>query len=421
MTAFNANQSAIGRSERHDHRELAREMKLFTTTPEIGSGLPLWMPDGAVIRAELEEFAAEIAERSGCRRVYTPVLAKRSLYERSGHWAKFSDDMFPVMNVGGEEFVLRPANCPHHAAIYAAEEHSYRDLPIRLSELGAMFRSELSGVLSGLSRVRQINLDDAHVFCRPDQVAAEVVTALKSVIHVYNVLGIDISYFRLSLRDTGAGSNAAGYLGSDQQWQSAELALEQSLTAVELDFRKVAGEAAFYGPKIDVQVLDASGHEETLSTIQIDFNQPERFGLYYIDSGGRRQRPVMIHRGLLSSMERMTALLLERFDGRLPTWLAPTQAVLLPLTGNQLGAAESLRRELGTTRTIVDSDGPLGGRIRAAHAKRAGYVVVLGPTELENGTVNVTAGDDKRNLPRDEFIRIIKNDIRDRQRRPDLA
>lgn len=259
-----------------------------------------------MIRAELERLGAEEAARSGCRGVYTPVLAKRELYERSGHWSKFAADMFPVMDVGGEEYVLRPANCPHHAMAYAAQPHSFRDLPVRFSEQGAMFRSELSGVLSGLSRVRQINLDDAHVFCTPDQAGAEVVAALESIRRCYGVLGIEVHRYRQSLRGPGDG-----YLGTDAQWQHAEAQLAAALDRIGLAYEPVVGEAAFYGPKIDVQVLDAAGREETLSTVQLDFSQPKRFGLEYTGSDGRRHQPLMIHRGVLGSMERLVALLLE--------------------------------------------------------------------------------------------------------------
>ena len=269
-----------------DHRRLGRELKLFATEPLVGAGLPLWLPDGAVIRAELERLAAEEAIRGGCQPVYTPVLAKRALFERSGHWAKFADDMFPPMRVGEEEFVLRPANCPHHALVYASEQRSYRDLPVRLAELGAMFRSELSGVLGGLARVRQINLDDTHVFCAPEQMPGEIALAVQSVQRCYRLLGIDVARYRLSRRGPGGG-----YLGGDDLWAAAEGHLAAVLRDLGLDYEDAPGEAAFYGPKIDVQVADPAGREETLSTVQLDFNQPERFDLCYIGPDGGRHRP----------------------------------------------------------------------------------------------------------------------------------
>ena len=303
----------------------------------MGAGLPLWLPHGAVIRAELERLAAEEAARTGCLRVYSPVLAKRELFERSGHWDKFAADMFPVMRVGGDELVLRPANCPHHALIYASEQRSFRDLPIRLAELAAMFRSELSGVVGGLSRVRQINLDDVHSFARPDQVQDEIMLALESVRRCYALLGIEVARYRLSLRGPGDG-----YLGSAAQWQDAERQLRAALDQLGLAYEAAEGEAAFYGPKIDVQVTDPAGREETLSTVQADFNQPERFDLAYTGPDGQRHRPVMIHRGVLSSMDRMVAYLIERYDGALPPWLAPVQLVVLPVTSEQAALAGSV-------------------------------------------------------------------------------
>jgi threonyl-tRNA synthetase len=362
-----------------DHRRLGRELKLFDTEPLVGAGLPLWRPDGAVIRAELERLAAEEAIRGGCQRVYTPVLAKRALFERSGHWAKFADDMFPPMRVGEEEFVLRPANCPHHALVYAAEQRSYRDLPVRLAELGAMFRSELSGVLGGLSRVRQINLDDTHVFCAPEQVPDEIARALRSVQRCYRLLGIDVARYRLSRRGRGDG-----YLGGDDLWAAAEGHLAAALHALGLDYEDAPGEAAFYGPKIDVQVVDPAGREETLSTVQLDFNQPERFDLCYIGPDGRRHRPVMIHRGVLSGMERLVAHLIERCDGAFPPWLAPVQVVVLPVaeqhTGRARGVADRLRAA-GLRAECDPADASLGARIRQARDRRIPYVAVTGDRE----------------------------------------
>jgi threonyl-tRNA synthetase len=368
-----------------DHRRLGRELKLFATDPLAGAGLPLWLPDGAVIRAELERLAAEEAIRGGCQPVYTPVLARRALFERSGHWAKFADDMFPPMRVGdgdgraGEEFVLRPANCPHHVLVYASEQRSYRDLPVRLAELGSMFRSELSGVLGGLARVRQINLDDTHVFCAPEQVRDEIVRGLDAVRRCYRLLGIDVTRYRLSRRGSGGG-----YLGSAELWADAESQLVAALGELRLDYEDAPGEAAFYGPKIDVQVTDPAGREESLSTIQLDFNQPERFDASYVGSDGARHRPVMIHRGVLSSMERMVAHLIERYDGAFPPWLAPVQVLVLPV-GEQhaatAGQAADRIRAAGLRAECDPADATLGARIRRARARRIPYVAVIGDRE----------------------------------------
>ncbi|MGI5191137.1 aminoacyl--tRNA ligase-related protein [Promicromonospora sp. CA-289599] len=387
-----------------DHRELGRDMRIFESSPLVGPGLPLWLPAGAAVRYELEQYAREVALRTGCEPVYSPVLGKRSLFERSGHWAKFADDMFPPLVMGDSDvdpLVLRPANCPHHAQIYASEPRSYRDLPVRYSELAPMFRAERSGVLSGLSRVRQISLDDAHVFCRPDQVADEVHVALAAVLEVLDTLGIQVSYLRLSGRD-----DSGRWLGASEQWAAAEEALRAVLTRLAggPDWRAEAGEAAFYGPKIDVQVLDARGHEETLATVQLDFNQPERFDLTYVAASGERERVVMIHRGTVGAMERMVAFLLERHAGRLPFWLAPVQVCLLPVGGSDGGAdggadgggAADQVGELAADlrarglRVRVERDGSLGNRIRLARRRRDALLGVLGPREIQAGVLAVT-------------------------------
>jgi threonyl-tRNA synthetase len=402
-----------------DHRELGREMRIFDSSPLVGPGLPLWLPAGAAVRYELEQYAREVALRTGCEPVYSPVLGKRSLFERSGHWAKFADDMFPPLYLDGsmggadgagpdgepdaDPLVLRPANCPHHAQIYASEPRSYRDLPVRYSEIGSMFRAERSGVLSGLSRVRQINLDDVHVFCRPDQVEAEARTAVVAVLEVLDTLGIEVSYLRLSGRD-----DSDKWLGAPEQWAAAEQALRAVLedVAAGLDWRAEPGEAAFYGPKIDVQVLDARGHEETLATVQLDFNQPERFDLTYVAASGERERVVMIHRGTLGAMERMVAFLLERHGGRLPFWLAPVQVCLLPVSDAERGSGrraepdarpgadevDELAADLRARglRVRVEREGSLGNRIRLSRQRRDALLGVLGPREVEAGVLAVT-------------------------------
>jgi threonyl-tRNA synthetase len=377
-----------------DHRRLGRELKLFATEPLVGAGLPLWLPDGAVIRAELEKLAAEEAIRGGCQRVYTPVLAKRALFERSGHWAKFADDMFPPIRVGAEEFVLRPANCPHHAMVYASEQRSYRDLPVRLAELGAMFRSELSGVLGGLSRVRQINLDDTHVFCAPDQVPGEIARAVQSVQRCYRLLGIDVARYRLSRRDGGDG-----YLGHADLWAAAERHLAGCLRDLGLDYEDAPGEAAFYGPKIDVQVVDPAGREETLSTVQLDFNQPERFDLCFIRPDGSRRRPVLIHRGVLSAMERLVAFLIERYDGAFPPWLAPVQMIVMPVGEQHAGRAGEVagRATAAGLRAECDpADATLGARIRRARGRRIPYLAVIGDRESAADQVALRLRDGRR-------------------------
>lgn len=374
-----------------DYRDLNLDLSIFATDPLIGAGLPLWLPAGAAIRHELERLARELALRDGCVPVYSPVLAKRALFERSGHLAKFSDDMFPPMRVGGEELMLRPANCPHHAAIYRARPHSYRELPIRYNELAPMFRSERSGVLSGLSRVRQINLDDTHVFCRPDQVASEVARALRCALDAQNALGLPVDYVRLSRRGSGTG-----YLGTASQWDHAEDALRiaaaQVLAKSPVPWSEAEGEAAFYGPKLDLQVRDSRGHEESIATVQLDFNQPERFDLTYIAADGTEQRALMVHRGTVGAMERVVAALLERYQGRLPFWLAPVQVCVLPVLPGQDETARALFDQLVAAglRPRLEPDGSLGARARASRQRRDSLVGVIGASEAAAGAVHVT-------------------------------
>jgi threonyl-tRNA synthetase len=403
-----------GSRDHPDHRRLGRELRLFSTDPLVGAGLPLWLPDGAVIRAELERLAAEEAARGGCQPVYTPVLAKRELFERSGHWAKFAGDMFPPMRVGGEEFVLRPANCPHHALVYASEQRSVRDLPVRLAELGSMFRSELSGVLGGLARVRQINLDDTHVFCAPAQVRDEIAGALEAVRRCYRMLGIDVARYRLSRRGDGDG-----YLGGAGLWADAELQLAGALGDLGIDYEEARGEAAFYGPKIDVQVADPAGREESLSTVQLDFNQPERFGLRFIGTDGAPHRPVMIHRGVLSAMERLVAHLIEQYNGAFPPWLAPLQLLVLPVAEPNSGPARAMAdraRAAGLRAECDPADATLGARIRRAHDRRIPYVAVVGQREAAAGAAALRLRDGRRidGVPAGRLVSEISRVVGDR-------
>ncbi|MEV6978770.1 threonine--tRNA ligase [Kitasatospora sp. NPDC093806] len=386
---------ASGRSA-PDHRRLGRELELFDTDPLIGSGLPYWLPDGAAIRHALEEFIRGRERRAGYRHVYSPVLGKRELYEISGHWEHYREDMFPPMDLGAEQVVLRPSLCPHHALIYRSRARSHRELPLRIAELGGMHRSEPSGVLGGLTRVRAIQLNDAHIFCTPEQAADEAVAALRLIGEAHRALGIRPVRYRLSLPGEGGK-----YVAAPELWERSVALLTEVLERSGVPFEAAEGEAAFYGPKIDVQIADAAGRESTLSTVQIDFHQPERFGLRYIGPDGRRHRPVMVHRSVIGSVERVVAHLIELYGGAFPAWLAPTQLVLLPLSEGEREAAERLRErclDLGLRVEVAGPErGSLGARIRAA--RLVPYQAVIGPREAADGLVALRLRDGRRPAP----------------------
>lgn len=386
----------------HDHRRLGRELDLFDTDPLMGAGLPYWLPDGAVVRHVLEEYVREAERAAGYRHVYSPVLGKRELYEISGHWDHYSEDMFPPMRLsGGEEVVLRPSLCPHHALIYRSRSHSYRELPLRIAELGGMYRSELSGVLGGLTRVRAIQLNDAHIFCTLEQAVEEARAALGLIRRAYDDLGIRASRYRLSLPADGGK-----YVPDPDLWRRASALLEEVLDGV--PYESAEGEAAFYGPKIDVQITDAAGRESTLSTVQIDFHQPERFDLHYIGPDGGKHRPVMVHRSVIGSVERAVAQLVEAYGGAFPVWLAPVQLVVLPVSDAQEERAHDVVRQ-ALARGIraelaAPGDGTLGARVRAA--RLVPYQAVIGEREADAGGAAVRLRDGRRPgaVPVDELL-----------------
>ncbi len=380
----------------HDHRRLGRELNLFDTDPLLGAGLPYWLPDGAAVRHTLEEYIRTAEQRAGYQHVYSPVLAKQELYELSGHWAHYSDDMFPPMNLGGEQLVLRPSLCPHHAVIYRSRPHSHRELPLRMAELGGMYRSERSGVLGGLTRVRAIHLNDAHIFCTLDQVAEEAQAALEMIRRAYEALGIVATRYRLSLPAPGGK-----YVTAPEKWQRSTTLLTDVLDRSGLPYESAEGEAAFYGPKIDVQVTDGAGRESTLSTVQVDFHQPEQFGLRYTGADGTGHRPVMIHRSIIGSVERAVAHLVEQHGGAFPAWLAPTQLVILPVSDTELPNAVSLARRctrLGLRTRIAGPDrGTLGARIR--QARLIPYQAVIGAREAAADQTALRLRDGRRLAP----------------------
>ncbi|MFE4665448.1 threonine--tRNA ligase [Streptomyces sp. NPDC056716] len=391
-----------GHPDPHDHRRLGRQLGIFGSDPLIGAGLPYWLPDGAIVRHTLEEYVREIERAAGYRHVCSPVLGKRELYEISGHWAHYSEDMFPPMRLGAEDLVLRPSLCPHHALIYRSRSHSYRELPLRIAEIGGMFRSELSGVLGGLTRVRAITLNDAHIFCTPEQAATEARAALELIGRAYADLGIRAVRHRLSLPGEGGK-----YVADPALWRQATSLLETVLDGIPYD--AVEGEAAFYGPKIDVQIADRAGRESTLSTVQIDFHQPARFDLHYIGADGGKHRPVMVHRSVIGSVERAVAQLLEVHGGALPGWLAPVQMVVLPVSEGQVEQGVRLVEEAGRLGLRAElagpGDGSLGARIRAA--RLVPYQAVIGEREAAEGLVALRVRDGRRDgpLPGGELLR----------------
>jgi threonyl-tRNA synthetase len=378
-----------------DHRRLGRELDIFDSDPLIGAGLPFWLPAGAAARYEVESYLHELERRAGYQHVYSPVLGKRRMYELSGHWQHFADDMFPSMRLGDDELVLRPSLCPHHALIFRARQRSYRDLPVRIAELGGMYRAERSGVLGGLTRVRAIWLNDAHTFCPAAQVGEEVAAVLELIRRAHVALGLHVASYRLSLRGDGGR-----YAGDDAAWAQAERLLREALDAAGVAYSEQRGEAAFYGPKIDVQIADPAGRESTLSTIQVDFHQPQQFDLSYTDASGAKVRPVLLHRSLAGSMERLFAALLEQHAGAFPVWYAPVQISVVPVGAEQDDAAAVFAREAVAAglRAEVQREGSLGARIREAAGRKIPYVAVVGPREAPDGLVALRLRDG-RQLP----------------------
>lgn len=376
-------------AKKRDHRRIGKDLELFTVSDLVGAGLPLWLPKGATVRRILEEYILEKERESGYQHVYTPALAKVELYQRSGHWEHYHEDMFPPMQLESEQMVLRPMNCPHHILIYKSEMHSYRDLPVRLAELGTMYRHERSGVLSGLSRVRCMTLNDAHIFCTPDQIKTEFTKVMQLVEQAYRDLGITQYSYRLSLRDK---ANTEKYVANDEMWTLGERVLREAMDSLGLPYTEAPGEAAFYGPKLDIQLADVMGHEETYSTIQIDFHLPNQFDLGYVAADGREHRPVMIHRAIVSTMERMISYLIELYGGAFPVWLAPVQAIVLPLTDRQNDYARRVLEQLqkaGLRAEVDDRSEKVNLKIREAQLQKVPYMLVVGAREEEGGQVAV--------------------------------
>ena len=405
-------------AKERDHRKLGKELDIFMVNPEVGSGLPFWLPKGATIRRIIERYIVDKEESLGYEHVYTPIMADVELYKTSGHWDHYHEDMFPPMDMGdGEQLVLRPMNCPHHMMVYKNDIHSYREFPIRIAELGMMHRYEKSGALSGLQRVREMTLNDAHIFVRPDQIKEEFTRVLQLIKQVYDDFNITDYRFRLSYRDP---ENTDKYFDDDEMWEKAQAMLKETMDELGLEYFEAIGEAAFYGPKLDVQMKTALGNEETMSTVQLDFLLPERFDLTYVGQDGQdTHRPVVIHRGVVSTMERFVAYLIEEYKGAFPTWLAPVQAKLIPVNDDAHGDhVEEIRRRMKAAGMRVEVDNrneKMGYKIREAQTLKIPYQLVFGDNEIAENTVTVRRYGSKEtsSMPFDEFLAQLEQDIKE--------
>ena len=403
-------------AKQRDHRKLGKELSMFMFSDIVGSGLPMWLPNGFTVRRLLSDYIMNKELELGYEHVMTPSLANVRLYKTSGHWAHYKDDMFPAMQGDTEDemYVLRPMNCPEHMIIYKSTLHSYRDLPIRIAEIANDFRYEASGALTGIERTRAFTQNDSHIFCRPDQIGAEIKNVTKLILDVYKDFGFNDYEFRLSLRDP---NNTEKYFGNDELWEKSESELREVLKEMGVKYYEAIGEAAFYGPKIDVQVKSAIGHDVTLSTIQLDYQLPERFELEYIDSDQEKKRPVVIHRAILGSLDRFVAFLLEETKGIFPLWLAPTQAVVLPIAPDAHGeyAAEIVKdlKKMGIRCTLDDRNEKLGYRVREAQTNKIPVEVVVGDKERDERAVTVRRYGSKveTKLSLDDFYSMIQDEI----------
>ncbi|MCC7364005.1 MAG: threonine--tRNA ligase [Dehalococcoidia bacterium] len=404
-------------ARRRDHRRIGRDLKLFDLIENIGPGHVIWLPAGATIRRELTRWIEDLEIERGYQHVVTPVVGKKELYVRSGHWSHYQDAMYPAMEREGEVYVLRPMNCPSHIMVYESEQHSYRELPIRIAELGNMHRWEKSGQVTGMSRVRIMTLNDAHIFCTDEsQVEQEVEGVLQLMEYVYGTLGLKNYTYRLSLGDP---EDKEKYVDNPPMWELGEALLRRVLQKVGLEFHEAKGEAAFYGPKIDVQFQTAAGKDETLVTVQVDFHLPAQFELEYVAEDGSRQRPTIVHRGVLSTMERMVALLIEEYEGNFPLWLSPVQAVVIPIADRHVAYANEVAAALKAEHLRVEVDTRnerMNGKIRDAQLRKIPYMLVVGDREAEAraAAVRVRGGGDLGATPVTEIVAKLKGE-RDRK------
>ena len=397
-----------------DHRKLGKELGIFMISDLVGKGLPLWLPNGATVRRLLQRYITDKEVALGYEHVITPSLGSVALYKTSGHWDHYKDDMFPMMKLDDEEYVLRPMNCPHHMIMYRNSLHSYRELPIKIAEIANDFRYEASGAVCGIERTRAFTQNDSHIFCMPSQIKEEFKNVIDLILDVYKDFGFKDYSFRLSLRDK---NDREKYFGNDELWEKSENELREVLNEFGVEFYEAEGEAAFYGPKLDVQVKSAIGHDVTLSTIQLDYQLPERFDLTYIDKNGDRARPVVIHRAILGSLDRFTAFLLEETKGVLPVWLAPLQVNIIPVNNDiHFDYCKKLKTKLlenGIRVNIDVRDEKLGYKMREAQTKKIPYILVVGDKELEENTVNYRKHGSKESvsISVDDFIQMIREQI----------
>lgn len=401
-------------AKERDHRKLGKELGIFMFADIVGKGLPMWLPNGFTVRRLLSDYIMKKELELGYEHVMTPSLGNVKLYKKSGHWAHYKDDMFPAMELDDEAYVLRPMNCPHHMVMYKSTLHSYRDLPVRIAEIANDFRFEASGALTGIERARAFTQNDSHIFCRPDQIAQEFKNVAHLILDVYKDFGFKDYSFRLSLRDK---NNKEKYFGNDELWEKSENELREVLKEMNVEFYEAEGEAAFYGPKLDVQVKSALGHDVTLSTIQLDYQLPERFELTYVDENGDKVRPVVIHRAILGSLDRFIAFLLEETKGNLPLWLAPTQVQVIPVKLEYHDEyAKEVVAKLRKAHFRVNNDNrdeKLGYRIREAQLKKIPYQLVLGDNERDNGTVTYRKHGEKKQttVTFEEFVELLNTEV----------
>ena len=402
-------------AKERDHRVIGNQLDLFFVDPKVGAGLPYWMPKGATIRRTIERYIIDKELADGYEHVYTPVLMNLDAYKTSGHWAHYREDMFPPMDMGdGEMLELRPMNCPSHIQVYKHHIRSYRELPLRIAELGMMHRYEKSGALSGLQRVREMTLNDGHTFVALEQIQDEFAKILKLIMDVYKDFNITDYTFRLSYRDP---KNTEKYFANDEMWERSQSMLKAAMDSLGLDYYEAEGEAAFYGPKLDIQTKTALGNEETMSTIQLDFMLPEKFDLHYVGEDGKQHRPVMIHRGVVGTMERFVAYLTEIYKGAFPTWLSPEQVVIIPVSDEKHGAyADELAKKFKAAqiRAKVDHrNEKMGYKIREAQTQKVPYTLVVGEDEMANDSVSVRkyGEKDQNGMTVDAFMDEILHDI----------